>query len=275
MKNLRLAVIVAILGLVVIFFARRGCGRGSECETIFRQTSVTLSTDLEALMGKGSLLLDEAQMQNLTERSEMMAMNLRACCIGAPREQFMSCQENVQKYQDELQSAAKDLDEADAAKRDGDADLLKQKVDEATSALDGLVQQSDHFTQMVRRMSVKTIVATDAVLTRETDTPGVVAEVTRLADTDGMITVHARFRNVGDSEVAIWCYEGSTWGLIDEKTRTHWNPKFSKDSWSRVTLQPGGNCSGWAKFEVDPPFPEKFTVVVETVQPFEGVTFTE
>lgn len=78
--------------------------RMSPCESIFRQTAVSLSTKLKFLKAEGELAIGHDKMAELSERAQMTALNLKTCCtvLDAGRlnpEQFITCKSKARSYE--------------------------------------------------------------------------------------------------------------------------------------------------------------------------------
>lgn len=251
----------------------------SPCEDIFRQTRLILDSKLEPIKAKGTVLMEEAIISNLTERSEMMAMNLKTCCVALHEDkidstEFLGCKETMRSYEASIEKVSQVLDEAQLAKRDENSELVAAKLEKAEKLVAATRLNSEAILTQIRDASLQ--LAEDAgsqILSTEFD--GVVAEVTRFADTGGMLTLEVTFRNVTQKAINI-CVDPNHSYLIDEKTGTKWNDSFRKVSipcYSPQSLGPNKTYWFWMKFKVDPPFPERITAIVDKVaRPIEGLT---
>ncbi|HKZ97703.1 MAG TPA: hypothetical protein VJ045_12065 [Hyphomicrobiaceae bacterium] len=79
-------------------------GRLSPCESIFRETSVGLSTRVRFLRAEGELEIGRTALTELDERGQMAALNLKTCCtvLDAGRidpEQFLTCKAKARDYE--------------------------------------------------------------------------------------------------------------------------------------------------------------------------------
>ena len=251
----------------------------SPCEDIFRQTRLILDSKLEPIKAKGTVLMEEAIISNLTERSEMMAMNLKACCVALHENkissaEFLGCKETMRSYEARIEKVSQVLDEAQLAKRDENSKLVAAKLEEAEKLVEAARLNSEALLTQIRDASVQLAEDTGSQ-TLPTEFDGVVAEVTRFADTGGMLTLEITFQNVTQTAINV-CVDPRATYLIDEDTGTRWDDSFQKDyisCGSPLSLEPNKTYWFWMKFKVDPPFPKRFTAIVDRVaRPIEGLT---
>jgi hypothetical protein len=251
----------------------------SPCEDIFRQTRLILDSKLEPIKAKGTVLMEEAIISNLTERSEMMAMGLKTCCVALhgnkiSSAEFLGCKETMRAYEARIEKVSQVLDEAQLAKRDENSELVAAKLEEAEKLVNSARLNSEALLTQIRDASVQLAEGTGSQ-TLPTEFDGVVAEVTRFADTGGMLTLEVTFRNVTQTAINV-CVDPRNSYLIDEDTGTRWDDSFRKDYIScdnQLSLKPNKTYWFWMKFKVDPPFPERFTAIVDKVaRPIEGLT---
>ena len=251
----------------------------SPCEDIFRQTRLILDSKLEPIKAKGTVLMEEAIISNLTERSEMMAMNLKTCCVALHENkisaaEFLGCKETMRSYESRIEKVSQVLDEAQLAKRDDNPELVTAKLEEARKLVESARLNSEALLMQIRDASVQLAEDTDS-RTLPTEFDGVIAEVTRFADTRGMLTLEVTFRNVTQSPIKI-CVNPDNSYLIDESTGTRWDDSFRKAYIScggPLSLEPNRTYWFWMKFKVAPPFPERFTAIVDKVaRPIENLT---
>jgi hypothetical protein len=93
--------------------------RDNPCETIFQQTRVTLGSSLDVIRAKGALVLGEEKLQDLTERSQIVAINLKTCCIvlqagKLSADEFLRCKASVEDYERRIARVATAVGEAHA-----------------------------------------------------------------------------------------------------------------------------------------------------------------
>lgn len=107
--------------------------------------------------------------------------------------------------------------------------------------------------------------------TNATTWDGVVAEVSRLEETGGMLTLEARYWNVGTEVVTIDVDPPYSYLLAEAEGRKLTYADSGGQDW-RLDLPPGGHLFVWTKFRTPGELPEHFTVVLHGVpRPFEAV----
>ena len=130
----------------------------SPCESIFQQTATSLGSKLELLKAKGEIFIGKEKIQDLTERAQVTALNLKTCCIvlnaGAVNsEQFLQCQGSAQRYEREIETAAKTAGEAQAAQQQGQADQVAAKVQAINESLSAAQTQSQLLQQTLVQLT--------------------------------------------------------------------------------------------------------------------------
>ena len=130
----------------------------SPCESIFQQTATSLGSKLELLKAKGEIFIGKEKIQDLTERAQVTALNLKTCCIvlnaGAVNsEQFLQCQGSAQRYEREIETAANTAGEAQAAQQQGQADQVAAKVQAINESLSAAQTQSQLLQQTLVQLT--------------------------------------------------------------------------------------------------------------------------
>ena len=130
----------------------------SPCESIFQQTATSLGSKLELLKAKGEIFIGKEKIQDLTERAQVTALNLKTCCIvlnaGAVNsEQFLQCQGSAQRYEREIETAAKTAGEAQAAQQQGQSDEVAAKVQAINESLIAAQAQSQLLQQTLVQLT--------------------------------------------------------------------------------------------------------------------------
>lgn len=79
----------------------------SPCQSIFEQTKMSLNTKLKLLESEGELLIGPEKIQELTERAQLVALNLKTCCtvLDAGKvspEEFLQCKASARDYESEV-----------------------------------------------------------------------------------------------------------------------------------------------------------------------------
>lgn len=84
MNKTIVAILAAIVLLVAIFLGYQAFESWmSPCEGIFQQSFMSLNTKLEIVKAKGEVVIGRQKIQDLTEQSQLLALNLKSCCIVA------------------------------------------------------------------------------------------------------------------------------------------------------------------------------------------------
>jgi hypothetical protein len=107
----------------------------SPCESIFQQTVVSLKSDLEVVKSKGADFIGREKIQDLAERAQEVALNLKTCCIMShsgklSAEEFLKCKDDVERYQRQMKNFAQQVDAAQqlqAVQQTATADTKGQK----------------------------------------------------------------------------------------------------------------------------------------------------
>lgn len=146
--------IVAALVVIVIGFLVVPYVFSSPCEKIFEQTSLTLGTKLDPITAEGEVLIGREKLQNLSERSEMMAMTLKTCCIAhhqgkLSNDEFMSCNQSFKNFETDLTKAVTSLDEAAKAKQEGKVDVVNKKIEDINRIVTAVATRAEQFQEKV------------------------------------------------------------------------------------------------------------------------------
>lgn len=93
--------------------------RVSPCDSIFEQTSIGLSTKIKFLKAEGELGIGRETLTELSERAQMVALNLKTCCtvLDAGRlnpEEFLQCKSRAREYESRVQDVVTLVDKAAA-----------------------------------------------------------------------------------------------------------------------------------------------------------------
>ena len=149
---------LAVVALVLIYFGYDLVkDRLNPCEGIFQQSSVTLGTKLDVIKTKGEFAIGRQKIQDLTGRSQEVALNLKACCIvlGKASGDFLRCKEGFDKYDVEINKLATSVKEAEAAKEQGKSEIAIQKIAEANEGLKNAETRAQAFAQQVAEIKGK------------------------------------------------------------------------------------------------------------------------
>jgi len=151
MKKTSKYVVIAIVVVVIIYLGYDLIKPHLyPCESIFQQTTTKLGGDLETIQSKGSLFIGQQKIQELTERSQMLALNLKTCCTLSYQEiltseEFLSCKNNTENYQQNLQLVVDRINEAEEAREEGNSRLVSEKVRDINSIIE---RSQDNFSSL-------------------------------------------------------------------------------------------------------------------------------
>lgn len=122
-----------IIAVVVVIIAYLGYDllkpSLSPCESIFQQTTTRISGNLETIQTKGGLVIGATRIQKLTERSQMLALNLKTCCTLADQEilsseEFLACKNNADTYIEKMDAIAETVKEIEKS----DVNLSEKEI---------------------------------------------------------------------------------------------------------------------------------------------------
>ena len=155
MKKPFVILVVTIVVLAIAYFAYDLIKPKtiSPCESIFEQATTTFKTNLEIIKSKGEISIGKEKIQDLTEASQEVALNLKTCCIMSntgklSSEEFLKCQEMGNQYRNQINNLAQNVIVAQQASAAGDTKLAQQKTDSVNLLVDDLSKKakeiSDH-----------------------------------------------------------------------------------------------------------------------------------
>ena len=157
MKKSLIILPVTIIVLVIVFLVYKLIPK-PPCESIFQQTSLRLSSKLDIIKSKGpEVSIEEQKIQDLTERSQMTALNLKTCCIvleggKVNSEEFLRCKDNAEKFETQVEKIATNINEAQAAKQEGKTELVNEQVSEINQNINVAKQSSEEFRKQVTEL---------------------------------------------------------------------------------------------------------------------------
>jgi len=133
--------LLAVTGVVLVlaYFFYDYFGR-SGCDSIFEQTSTRLGGSAEFIKTKGELFVGREKVQELAESSQKVALHLKACCVAQRNgnlnaEQLQGCMNGAKDYESKILQVSSILTEAQAAKDQGNQQVLEQKTAQAKEAV--------------------------------------------------------------------------------------------------------------------------------------------
>ncbi len=139
------------------------------CESIFQQTATQIGGRLETIKAKGALFIGQKKIQELTERSQMLGLNLKTCCTLSNNhvlsaEEFLSCKGGAEDYNQQLASVVTLIKEAQAAKDQGKSQVLSQKIQEINDVIGGSETNVKKVSDIVESNKTKTSDGSKAAL---------------------------------------------------------------------------------------------------------------
>ena len=149
---------LVLVALVVVYLGYQLLEpRMNPCEGVFQQSSVTLGTKLDVIRAKGEFAIGRQKIQDLTERSQETALNLKACCIvlGKVSSEFLRCKEGFDKYDAEITKVSASVEEAATAKQRGDTAGANQKIAEAKESVKAVEARAQEFNKQVTEIKEK------------------------------------------------------------------------------------------------------------------------
>lgn len=158
MKKSLITFSIVIIVLVIGYFAYNLLKTAiSPCESIFQQTSLKLGSKLDIIKAKGDVFIGEEKIQDLTERSQVTALNLKTCCIVLEggklnSDQFLKCKDNAEKFDAQVEKVATGIDEAREAKQEGNTNLVSEKVREINQNISVAKASSENLSNQVSEL---------------------------------------------------------------------------------------------------------------------------
>lgn len=149
---------IAVVALVVSYLGYDLFkDRLNPCEGIFQQSSVTLGTKLDVIKTKGEFAIGRQKIQDLTGRSQEVALNLKACCVvlGKASNDFLRCKEGFDKYDAEIGKVATSITEAEAAKAQGRSEVAARKIAESSAGIKDAETRAQAFVLQVAEIKGK------------------------------------------------------------------------------------------------------------------------
>ena len=86
--------------------------RITPCEQVFQQTNIGLNTKIRVLQAEGEVQLGRDTLTELSERAQMVALNLKTCCtvLDSGRinpEQFLQCKGKARQFEAKVKNVVK------------------------------------------------------------------------------------------------------------------------------------------------------------------------
>ena len=169
MKKQAQLLIVAAAGIVVVglYFGYQSLFR-TKCDGLFEQTTDQLRAHVDVIKTKGDLVIGRDKVQELTEGSQKVALNLKACCLG-PRggsldaTQYQACLKDAHDYEARVIEVSRTISEVQTATAQGNPSLAAQKTEQAKQAARAAVGAEKDLGKRVESVGAVTVAgATDA-----------------------------------------------------------------------------------------------------------------
>jgi len=147
----------------------------SPCESIFQQTAVQLTGSLKVLQQTGGVSIGGHNIQDLTESAQVVALNLKTCCImnvngQITADEFLKCQQMGEVYKKQVDAFAGNVNDLENAKQKGDSALLDQKLVTINSQLDGIQQSVNEIKQHAEEVKAAHPNAATEILSQKKNT---------------------------------------------------------------------------------------------------------
>ncbi len=149
---------LAVVALVAIYLGYQLLERWmNPCEGVFQQSAVGLNTKLDVIKTKGEFAIGRQNVQELKDRAQEVALNLKACCIvlGKTSGEFLRCKEGFERYETAVKNVATLVTEAEAAREQGQSEIAVQKIAEANEGLKTADTRAQALAQQVAEIKGK------------------------------------------------------------------------------------------------------------------------
>jgi hypothetical protein len=132
--------ILAVTGLALVIAYFLYDHFRPRCDSIFEQTTTRLGGNLDFIKTKGELFVGREKVQELAEGPQKVALHLKACCVAQQSsklgpEQIQGCINGAKDYESKVLEVTTILREAQAAKDQGNLQLVEQKSAQAKQAV--------------------------------------------------------------------------------------------------------------------------------------------
>lgn len=132
--------ILAVTGLMLVIAYLIYDRIRPRCDSIFEQTATKLGGNLEFIKTKGELFVGREKVQELAEGPQKVALHLKACCVAQQSskmgpEQIQGCINGAKDYESKILQVTTIIHEAQAAKDQGNQQLVDQKSAQAKEAV--------------------------------------------------------------------------------------------------------------------------------------------
>jgi hypothetical protein len=156
-KQMKLMVIAAAVVTIVLAYLLLA-GRRTQCDTIFEQTATRVGGNLDIIKNKGELFVGREQVQALTEGAQKVGLHLKSCCLSQQtgnmtHDEFQDCINGAKDYESKVLLVTKLINEAQAAKNQGNEELAQQKAGQAREAVSAVTSASSELGKTAANLS--------------------------------------------------------------------------------------------------------------------------
>jgi hypothetical protein len=149
--------ILAVTGVVLVVAYLAYDFFRPKCDSIFDQTATKVGGSAEFLKSKGEVFVGREKVQELAESSQKVALHLKACCVAQRSgnlnaEQLQGCMNGAKDYESKILRVSSILSEAQAAKDQGNQQLVDQKVAQAREAVSAASKSASELAGVVATM---------------------------------------------------------------------------------------------------------------------------
>jgi hypothetical protein len=137
-KQMRLIVIATTIVVIVLAYFLLARPR-TQCDVIFEQTATRVGGNLDVIKNKGEFFVGREQVQALTDGAQKVGLHLKSCCLSQQTgkmtpDQFQNCINGAKDYESKVLLVTNLINEAQAAKDQGNTQLAEQKAGQAREA---------------------------------------------------------------------------------------------------------------------------------------------
>lgn len=150
------ATFLILIGVGYFIYSYR-VSRSNPCSDIFEQTLISLKGKISTLKEKGESVLDGEQIKKVSDQSEQIAADLKACCIlfNANKidfEAFLKCQDEFNRYERNIERISQLVEETEMVKQQKRYDLVNLMLNQIERNITDLERISDNFQQQIEAL---------------------------------------------------------------------------------------------------------------------------
>ena len=159
MKSRTTIILASIIAFVVIVSLIFNYLQNSPCNTIFEQTASQLKSKIKFIKAEGEISIGNKKIQDLTEASQLTALNLKTCCIvfhtgQLDSEQFLQCKDSAKKYDAKIENVMVQLDEIKKARETGNKAVIQEKIRQIDATVEEAKNISKTFKSKVETFQI-------------------------------------------------------------------------------------------------------------------------